>query len=305
MPRGAARAAALLLLALLARRAGAQECDGAEPDLADANMRPMCVDECDGVEAERECGHACLEGYVGGYVRCAAGGEWEVEPCYLPCATGAGAADWVGAYMARSAAGHGASEPERLPVATSNGIRQSQNQIRSPINAEVEPPYTSGSTLGVGSVVQLRHRREYLDVTAVDVSSGAVTLASPAPAPVANEDRRLWLVDAPGERCAAAVQGTLALTDDRRAAEGILTAGDANAASSCRIAYEETCTASPLYQDLVVEGAFAHPAIPPANRRPASPTRALTAVPFAEFEEGLICREVRALAALSLVLVLT
>jgi len=263
MPRRAARAAAPLLLALLARRAGAQECDGAEPDLAEANMRPMCADECDGVAAERECGHACLEGYVGGSVRCAAGGEWEVEPCYVPCATGAGAADWVGAHMARSDAGYGASEPERLPVATSQGISQSPNRIRSPANGAA--PYTSGSTLGDGSIVQLRHRRVYLEVTAVDVSSGTVTLASPAPAPVANDDRRLWLVDAPGERCAAAVQGTLVLTDDRSAAEGVLTAGDANAASSCKIAYEETCTASPLYQDLVVDCAFAHPSIPPAK----------------------------------------
>ena len=69
----AARAAAIVLLA---RRAGAQECDGAEPDLADANMRPMCVDECDGVEAERECGHACLEGYVGGAEPTGVGGPW-------------------------------------------------------------------------------------------------------------------------------------------------------------------------------------------------------------------------------------
>ena len=46
----------------------------------------MCADECDGVEAERECGHACLEGYVGGSVRCAAGGEWEVEPSAHPAA---------------------------------------------------------------------------------------------------------------------------------------------------------------------------------------------------------------------------
>ena len=45
----------------------------------------QCTDFCDSTPADTECGHACLEGYVGGMVRCV-GGAYEVTPCYVACA---------------------------------------------------------------------------------------------------------------------------------------------------------------------------------------------------------------------------
>ena len=251
----------LLLASCAASHAAAQECDAAEPDLAGANMRPVCTDFCDSTPADTECGHACLEGYVGGMVRCV-GGAYEVTPCYVACAnweTSQASAVWGEVHMQPlGGAARGA-------IATLNA----QRRVTFGASLAASPAAQDGPGFQVGAKVQLRHGRGTHPVASINTFARTVTLGTGTP-PATTVGQRVRLVDNPasatGTDCGALPRHAVLLVEsvDNTVItfDGELLSAGEGAAANCLVEWLDefsTCAAAPLYTDMTIE------AIDPAN----------------------------------------
>ena len=236
-------------------------------------MRPVCGGFCEGVEAGEECGHACLDGYEGGMVRCVCEGarcDWEVTPCYAACANWEGAeaeAVWAEMHMAPLA---GAERRAVGGVTTEaiGGTTHSCVTLPAPVEGA---PRTPG--VQTGARVQLRDRRKSSLVQSIDLAARFVTLQADPPCREAvdtacpsdwsHEGRRARLIDndegAQPRRCDATPRHSI-LTLDARDGRKLYYVGDlesvgAEPQSNCKLEwldYFETCAAELKYRDLPV-----------------------------------------------------